>query len=153
MQGTQEMGVQSQDQEDSLEEKMATHYSIFAWKIPWTEEPGGLYSIELPRVGYYWATEQVLKYHWMPHLTILLYNIFYESVSCSVVLNSLQLHELQPARVLCPWNSPGKNIGVSRHSLLQGIFPTQGLNPGLLNYRQILLLSETPGRPIYFIHV
>ena len=39
---------------------------------------------------------------------------------------------------ICPWNSPGKNIGVGYHSLLQGIFPTQGSNPGLLLCRQIL---------------
>ena len=41
-------------------------------------------------------------------------------------------------QVLCPWNSPGKNTGVGCHSLLQGIFPTQGLNPGLLHCRRIL---------------
>ena len=35
-------------------------------------------------------------------------------------------------RLLCPWNSPGKNTGVGCHALLQGIFPTQGLNLGLL---------------------
>ena len=34
------------DQEDPLEEEMATHSSIFAWEIPWTEEPGGLQSME-----------------------------------------------------------------------------------------------------------
>ena len=39
---TQEMWVQSLDREDTLEEEMATHSSILAWKIPWTEEPGGL---------------------------------------------------------------------------------------------------------------
>ena len=41
MQDTQEMHVQSLDQEDPLEEEMATHSSILAWEIPWTEEPGG----------------------------------------------------------------------------------------------------------------
>ena len=45
---------------------------------------------------------------------------------------------LSPARPLCPWNSPGKNTGVGCHSLLQGIFPTQESNPGLLHCRQIL---------------
>ena len=40
-------------------------------------------------------------------------------------------------RLLCSWNSPGKNTGVG-HSLLQGIFPTQGWNLGLLYCRQIL---------------
>ena len=51
---------------------------------------------------------------------------------------TLQLHGLQSPRLLCPWNSPGKNTGVGSHFLLQGIFPTQGLNPGLLHCRQIL---------------
>ena len=41
-------------------------------------------------------------------------------VSCSVVSVSLQHHELQPTRLLCPWNSPGKNTGVDCHTLLQG---------------------------------
>ena len=41
-------------------------------------------------------------------------------------------------RLLCPWNSPGKNTGVHCHSLLQGIFLTQGSNPGLPHCRQIL---------------
>ena len=41
-------------------------------------------------------------------------------------------------RLLCPWDSPGKNTGVGSHSLLQGILRTQGLNPGLLYSRQIL---------------
>ena len=44
------------DQEDSLEKEMATHSSIFAWKIPWVEEPSGLQSTGLQRVGHDWAT-------------------------------------------------------------------------------------------------
>ena len=43
----------------------------------------------------------------------------------------LQPHRLQPSRFLCPWDSPGKNSKVGCHFLLQGIFPTQELNPGL----------------------
>jgi len=46
------MQVQSLGQEDSLEEGMATHSSILAWRIPWTEEPGRLQSIESHRVGH-----------------------------------------------------------------------------------------------------
>ena len=61
-----------------------------------------------------------------------------ECVSCSVVSHFLQPHGLQPARLLCLWDSPGKNTGVDCHFLLQRIFPTQGLNPGLLHCRQIL---------------
>ena len=45
MQETQEMWVKSLGQEDPLEKETATHSSILAWKIPWTEEPGGLQSI------------------------------------------------------------------------------------------------------------
>ena len=56
-----------------------------------------------------------------------------ESESHSVVSNSLQPHGLYS-----PWNFPGQNTGVGSLSLLQGIFPTQGSNPGLLHYRQIL---------------
>ena len=41
---------------------------------------------------------------------------------------TLQPHELQPARLLCPWNSSGNNTELGCHSLLQGIFPTQGSN-------------------------
>ena len=62
----------------------------------------------------------------------------YMCVSRSVVSDCLQSHRLQPTRLLCPWNSPGKNTGAGCHSLLQGIFPTQGSNPDLLNCAQIL---------------
>ena len=51
MQEIQETWVQSLDQEYPLEEEMATHSSVFAWEIPWTEEPGGLQSTGLLRVG------------------------------------------------------------------------------------------------------
>ena len=50
----------------------------------------------------------------------------------SVMSDSLWPHRLRPARLLCPWNFPGKNTGVGCHFLLQGIFPTQGSNPNLL---------------------
>ena len=45
-----ETQVQSLGQEDPLEKEMATHYSTLAWRIPWTEEPGGLQSMGLQRV-------------------------------------------------------------------------------------------------------
>ena len=53
--------------------------------------------------------------------------------SCSVMSDSLWPH-----RLYSPWNSPHQNTGVGSHSLLQGIFPTQGSNPGLLHCRWIL---------------
>ena len=46
------MQVQSLDQEDRLEEEMATHFSILAWEIPWTEEPGELQSMESLGIRY-----------------------------------------------------------------------------------------------------
>ena len=56
-------------------------------------------------------------------------------VSHSVMSDSLQLHGLQPARLLCPWDFPGKHTGVGCHFLLQGIFPTQRWNPSLLHWQ------------------
>ena len=47
----QVMQVQSLGQEDPLEEEMATHSTILAWKIPWTEKPDGLQSMKSQRVG------------------------------------------------------------------------------------------------------
>ena len=59
----------------------------------------------------------------------------------SVVPDSARPHGLQPARLLCPWDSPGQNTGVGSPSLLQGIFPTQGSNPGLLHWQVYSLPS------------
>ena len=67
--------------------------------------------------------------------------------SCSVVFNSSQPHGLSPARLLCPWNSPGKNTGVGCHSLLLGTFPTQGANCSLPHCRQILYHLSHQGSP------
>ena len=66
-----------------------------------------------------------------------------------VTSDSLQPHELQPTKLLCPYNSPGKNTGGDRHSLLQRIFLTQGStqSPALQAYS---LLSEPPEKPILF---
>ena len=68
-----------------------------------------------------------------------------KSVGCSVVSNSLQPYGLLPARLLCSWDSPGKNTGGGCRGLLQGIFPIQGLNLGLLHCRQTLI-TEPPGK-------
>ena len=65
-----------------------------------------------------------------------------ESGSRSVVSNSLRPHGLYS-----PWNSPGQNTGVGSHSFLQGIFPVQGLNPGLLHCRWILYQLSHKGSP------
>ena len=54
----QEMQLRSLGWEDPLEEEMATHSSIFAWKIPWTEEPGRLQFMGSPRTGHDLVTKQ-----------------------------------------------------------------------------------------------
>ena len=58
----QETQVQSLGQEDPLEKEMATHSSTLAWKIPWTEGPGGLQSLGMQKVGPDWATSLSLMY-------------------------------------------------------------------------------------------
>ena len=65
---------------------------------------------------------------------------FCEPLNCSLPASS------------CPWDFPGTNTGVDCHSLLQGIFPAQGSNPGLLHSPHTVkvgsLLSEPPGKPL-----
>ena len=60
----QETWVQSLGWQDSLEEEMATHSSILAWKIPWTEKPGGLQSMGWQRVEHNLATEHTCSLSW-----------------------------------------------------------------------------------------
>ena len=67
-----------------------------------------------------------------------------ESVSRSVLYNSLRPHGLKPGRLLCPRNSLGKNTRVGSYSLLQGIFLTQGLNL-VFCIAADSLLPEIPG--------
>ena len=64
------------------------------------------------------------------------------SESCSVMSDSLRTHSLYS-----PWNSPGQNTGVGSLSLLQGIFPTQGSNPGLPHCSWILYQLSHKGSP------
>ena len=62
--------------------------------------------------------------------------------------DSLRTPGLQPARLLCPWDSPGKNTGVSCRFLLQGIFLTQGSNAGCLHWQaDCLPLSHQASPP------
>ena len=65
----------------------------------------------------------------------------------SVMSDSVQLYGLQPTMPLYLWDSPGKNTGAGCHPLLQRIFPTQGLNPGLLHCRQVLYHLSHQGSP------
>ena len=102
----------------ALEKEMATRSSVLAWRIPGMGEPGGLPSMGSHRVRHDWSDLAAAAA---------------ESESRSVMFDSLR-----PNGLHSPWNSPGQNIGVSSLSFLQGIFPTQGSNPGFPHCRQIL---------------
>ena len=79
-------------------------------------------------------------------ITSYLTYLIMKSESRSVVSDSLR-HIVH--RLYSPWNSPGQNTGVGSLSLLQGIFPTLGSNPGLLHCRGILYQLSHKGRPPY----
>ena len=85
----------------------------------------------------------------MAKLTTVCSALLYAAVLCSVVSSSLWPPGLEPARLLCPWNFPGKDTGVSFHSFLQGIFPTQGSNPSLASTVQAgrFFSTDPPGKP------
>ena len=68
-------------------------------------------------------------------------------LSCLVVSNSLRPHGLRSARFLCPWDASGKCPGIGCHFCLQGIFPTQGLNPHLLHWQADSLPRGHLGSP------
>ena len=73
---------------------------------------------------------------------------------CSLGLSesgSVTSDSLQPHGLYSPWNSPGQNTGVGSLSLLQGVFPTQGLNPGLPHYRPILFISSTSKEALRYL--
>ena len=77
----QEMQVRSLGQEEPLEEEMATHCSALAWKMPWTEEPGGLQSMGSQRIRYDLATKQQHIYVHLIHIyIILMYNLTFKTL-------------------------------------------------------------------------
>ena len=89
-----------------------------------------------------------------PSIPDILFSIVASSVTCvhvcvsrSDVYDSLRPYGLQSTSFFCPWNFPGQNTGVGCHSLLQGLFLTQGWNPGLLHCREILQHLSQQGSP------
>ena len=98
-----------------------------------------LYDLAIPLLDIY--SREIKTYD---HKACPLIFIVCTCVSHSIVSNSFATPwTVTPCnlRLLCLWNSPGKNIGVDSHSLPQGIFLTQGSKPGLLHCRQILWAS------------
>ena len=106
-----------------------------------------IYSCTLKEIG---AIGMQRRYHTSPTLKEVTTKFM---CACSVVSAFLRPHGLYPARLLCPWDSPGKNTGVSCHALLQGIFPTQRSNPHLLMSpalagRFLTTRLPPPGKPL-----
>ena len=145
---------------------MATHSSVLAWRIPGMGEPGGLPTMGSHRVWHDWSylaacrkLQNVKAVCWAPYFQIL--HPFSTSLwwwimtmhACSVVQSCqtfLRALRLSPARLLSPWNSPGKNTGVDCHFLIQGISPTLGLNPcllHLLHWQVSFFKTKPPGKP------
>ena len=92
----------------------------------------------------------------LPHCRQILYQLSHKGIytkiymcvlASLIISHSLRPHGMRPTMFLCPWNSTGQNTGVDSLSLLQGIFPTQGSNPGLLHCRWILYQLTHKGSP------
>ena len=95
----------------------------FMWKS-WTPASENTIWKHKPRGDFSFWEHRITWEKWLNYRVVVL--------SLSVMSDSFLPHGLQPTRLLCPWNFPGKNTGVDCHFLLQGIFPTQGSNPSLL---------------------
>ena len=133
----QETQVCSLDQEDHLEEGVAIHCNILAWRIPQTEEPGGLQSMGSQRVSDTTeATEHTAHTcthahththtHTIPTKVIFLYIL-------PPIHTKLRAQWWQTLCDPVECSLPGKNPGVGCHFPLQSISLTQGSNPGLLH--------------------
>ena len=161
-----EIWVRSLGWEDPLEEGMATHSNILAWRIPWIENLEGYSSWgqkELDKTERLMRTCRRVSTAEIQAVTV---HVSVKAGHCRVTTgaegdvvtrawvpgpgrsalplqsavrakspqssDSLRPRGLHPTRLLCPWDSPGKNTGEGCYALLQGIFPTQGLNLHLL---------------------
>ena len=105
-----------------------------------------------------WKNLKIYRHHvspnmvyWEKHITSVVFlpnTPESESVSCSVLSDSWQSYGLEPSRLLCPWNSPGKNTGMGSHSLLQGIFPIFPIfDPGVKAGSPTLQADTFPPEP------
>ena len=124
----------------------------------WTDEDqvSIYYSMILTLLKHFLEKFPQPKYIWKPlkftteimsNIAIILSRNEYQNIrmhAYSVMSDSLPHHGLYPARLLCP----GKNTRVGCHILLQGIFPSQKWNPGLLHCRQILYCLSHQRSPI-----
>ena len=104
------------------------------WSVLPFLSPGGLPDPGIKLASHALQEDSLLLSHW-------------ESLISSVKWKPLSRVWLFATPWTSPWNSPGQNTGVGSCSLLQGIFPTQGWNPGLLHCRRILYQLSHQGSP------
>ena len=118
MQETQEMWVWSLGWEYPLEEGVVIHSSILAWRIPWTEEPGGLNSVGSQRIRHNWSDWACSHTSiWAPYLSAAAAAAAAKSLqSCQTLCDP---RDGSPPGSCHPWDSPGKNNGVGCHFLFQ----------------------------------
>ena len=118
---------------------MAPHSSTLARKIPWVEEPGGLQSMGSRRVGHDWTTLLALftfmhwRRKWQPAPLFLPGES--QGRGSLVGFPSMGSHRVGHYWIDAAAAAAGKDTGVGCHFLLQGIFPTHGLSPGLLHWQ------------------
>ena len=123
---------------------MRPGFDPWVGKIPWKREklpPPIFWPGEFHRLNSPWGHKELANEKFSSILNILS-ELEVKSESRSVMSDSLWPHGLYS-----PWNSPGQNTGVGSLSLLQGIFPIQGSNPGLPHYRQIIYQLSHKGSP------
>jgi len=104
------------------------HGMFIGWRQCFPQVTGGAYTLSLLWIIFFFI--------------IMISNEVVQS--CPTLCN---LHGLEPARLLCPWDFPGKSAGAGCHFLLQEIFPTQRLNPDLPHCRQTLYHLSHQGSP------
>ena len=141
------------------ETAMATHPNTLAWKIPWTEEPGGLQSMGSLGVRHNWATALSLFtfMHWRRKWQCTPVFLPGESQGWGSLVGfriwvaqswtRLKRLSSSSSSSLCPWDSPGKNTGVGCHALPLGDL----LNPGIESTFPVLpgrfFTAEPSGKP------
>ena len=111
MRETQEIWVQPLGRENPLEKGMATHSSILASRIPWTEEPDGLQSIGLQRGGHNWATN-TFNFTVFLKLFVYLFNVFSHATrNGGLLVPQLGIKPTLPALEVLTTVPPGKSSG------------------------------------------
>ena len=154
MQEMQEMWVQSLGWQDPIEEEMATNSSILAWKIPWTEELGGLQSMGSQRVRHDWATEGVHAYLMSLRLpcpekeasVLMIWEQYYSAsfyTSLIFIFICLFMYLAEPCLSWGLWTLLVEACGIW--------FPDQGLKPSPLHWECRVLATGPPGKSQVFL--